>query len=119
MQIPWELKVFRVPAMQNPIFDTLKTDHEFLFAATFCTLDVFHISSPPPPSTYASHYQGLSITAITGTYTISFSGKRPNLLIYLLIAMNTHDAEIISLKKTKKLATQSNYEKSFESARSF
>ena len=96
---------------------TLKTDHEFLFAATFCTLDVFHISSPPPPSTYASHYQGLSITAITGTYTISFSSKRPNLLIYLPIAMNTHDAEIISLKKNQ-LATQSNYEKSFESASS-
>lgn len=75
-------------------------DHEFLFAATFCTLGVSHISSPPPPSTYASHYQGLSITAITGTYTISFLSMRPNLLIYLPIAMNTHGAEIISLEKT-------------------
>lgn len=76
-------EVLGAAATHNHLLCAWRTEHGILFAAAFCASEVFNISSPPPPSTYASHYQSLSITAITGTHTIWFLGKRPTLMLYL------------------------------------
>lgn len=84
--LTWELReVLGAAVTHNHLLCAWKTEGSILFAAAFCVLEVFDISSPPPPSTYVSHYQSLSITASPGAHIICSLGKRPTSMLYLSV----------------------------------